>query len=61
MSAIALIWEKMVELAESANDEAVSGQRLANTASAERIAETAGALHALAQAIVILGRGGSDA
>ncbi|MCC6787765.1 MAG: hypothetical protein IT547_07985 [Hyphomonadaceae bacterium] len=52
--AIALIWERMVELAESANDEVVSGQRSADAASAQRIADVAGDLHTLAQAIVIL-------
>ncbi len=57
--AIALIWERMVELAEAAHDEAVSGQRAAQSTSAQRIAETASALHTLAQAAVLLS--GEDA
>ncbi len=58
--AIALIWERMVELAEAAHDQAVSSQRAAELASAQRLAETASALHTLAQAAVLLSRGAGD-
>jgi hypothetical protein len=59
--AIAFIWERMIKLAETANDEAVSGQRVADLASAQRIVDAAGSLHTLAQAVVILARGEDDA
>lgn len=59
--AIALIWERMVALAEKANDDAVSGQRVASPVSAQRIADIAGALHTLAQAVVVLAREDDDA
>jgi hypothetical protein len=59
--AIALVWERMVELAEAAHDEAVSGQRAAEFASAQRVAETASALYTLAQTAVLLSREDGDA
>ncbi len=59
--AITLLWQRMIELAESANDEVVSSQRSADSASAQRIARTAGDLRTLAQAIVILAREDGDA
>lgn len=58
---ITLLWQRMVELAESANDDVVSNQRSANSASAQRVANTAGDLQTLAQAIVILAREDGDA
>jgi hypothetical protein len=51
----------MVELAETANDEAVSGQREADAASAQRIANAASDLSTLARTIVILARESDDA
>lgn len=59
-AAIEAIWQRMVELGESANDLVVAGQREASAAFAEKIASCAGKLETLSNAVSILAESDGD-